>query len=154
MSQVYLVDLASCEKPTQNNNSVIGYQEGVILKSHFRNLKLVLKQLSNGIVNEAIIKDCKLTKILRPIFEVNNKIIVISHAIELIECYDSTVSILLYSENLRRGDLQENDPNDDAALSEEDEKFKKMSQEHSSLKNQLESMRKVIRLVEIPNNIW
>ena len=121
----------------------MGYQEGVLLKLHFSSLKSVLKHLSNGIVNDSLIKDCKLTKVLRPIFEVNTKFIFISHVVELIECYDSTVSILSYSENLKRADLQESDPNDDAALSEEDEKFRRMSKEHTSLKNQLEGMRKV-----------
>ena len=66
---------------------------------------------------------------------------------ELIETYENTVNILSYSESIKRLDIK--DEIDDGVLSEEDEKFKKMSQENNMLRTQLEQTRKVIPSTEL-----
>ena len=114
-----------------------------MLKNQFTCLRSLLKNTYNGIADEAY-KECKLTRILRPIFEVNCKVVFIAHVLESIDCYEETLNVLSYSESLKRAESSEKAMiNDEDIIKQEDQKFRKMSQENSLLKSQFDRMKKV-----------
>ena len=142
-SMLYLVDTASCERPSKTGNPAVGYQEGVLLKGQFGSLKSSLKNIFNNSTEDTS-KDCKLTRILKPVLDPTCKVVFFANVVESIDSYEETLNVLSYAESLKRQETFEKSLLDEEdIIKQEDQKFRKMSQENSMLKSQLDRTKRV-----------